>query len=181
MRGILEACHPRLTSAAAGGRRLQSAVGMMKSGKDRVEEFVRQLAELPQDSVHEKKVKVLVKLLETNLGLVQCKRDAAISLRAMAHWIVWAGKCDENYAEFAKDRFEQVIGLDDMSSAWLALVVHVNTGAIKEESVQHLLKRLQRALPPPAPAGFVTMKNAISAEDLVQEMSMLHKAKGLQM
>ena len=99
----------------------------------------------------------------------------------MAHWIVWAGKCDENYAEFAKDRFEQVIGLDDMSSAWLSLVVHVNTGAIKEESLQHLLKRLQRALPPPAPAGFVTMKNAISAEDLVQEISMLRKAKGLQM
>ena len=181
MRGILEACHPRLTSAAAGGRRLQSAVGMMKSGNVRVEEFVRQLADLPQDSGHEKKVKELVKLFETNLDLVQCKREAAISLRAMAHWIVWAGKCDENYAEFARDRFEQVIGLDDMSSAWLALVVHVNTGAIKEESVQHLLKRLQRALPPPAPAGFVTMKNAISAEDLVQEMSMLHKAKGLQM
>ena len=135
MRGILEACHPRLTSAAAGGRRLQSAVGMMKSGKVRVEEFVRQLADLPQDSGHEKKVKELVKLLDANLDIVRCKRGVAISLRAMAHWIVWAGKCDENYAEFARDRFEQVIGLDDMSSSWVSLVVHVNSGAIEEKSV----------------------------------------------
>ena len=87
------------------------------------------------DSGHEKKVKELVKLFETNLDLVQCKREAAISLRAMAHWIVWAGKSDENYAEFARDRFEQVIGLDDMSSSWVSLVVHVNSGAIEEKSV----------------------------------------------